>query len=68
MTNTSDRSYEPIEVAGLQRLARTAEADLDAFFSRNPHRGNWHSRIRLIAFAQGGAEHYLRRERGVRDC
>ncbi len=61
------RSYEPIDRADLERLGRVADADLARFVARNPSLDQWRGRVRVIALAQGAAEHYLRGERGVRD-
>jgi hypothetical protein len=60
------RSYEPLDTSDLARLGRAAHAELDAFFARNPHLAGWRDRVRIVALAQGGAEHYLRGRRGVR--
>jgi hypothetical protein len=38
--------------------------ELKAFFARNLHLAGW---VRIIALAQGGAEHYLRGRRGIWD-
>lgn len=62
-----DRSQATIDTADLRRLGRVADADLERFFARNPHRATWRDRVRIVALAEGSAEHYLRRERGVRD-
>lgn len=61
------RSYERLDKSDLARLGRAARAELEAFFVRNPHLAGWRERMRIIALAQGGAEHYLRGRRGVRD-
>ena len=61
------RSYQRLDTSDLARLGRAAHAELDAFFARNPHLAGWRDRVRIIALAQGGAEHYLRGRRGVRD-
>ena len=61
------RSYEPLEEADLERLGRVADAELEAFFSRNPRLLGWRERVRVIALSQGGADHYLRGRRGVWD-
>src|SRR6516165_3370706 len=61
------RSYERLDESDLARLGRTAEAELKAFFARNPHLAGWQHRVRIIALAQGGAEHYLRGRRGIWD-
>ena len=58
------RSYERLDTSDLARLGRAAPAELDAFFARNPHLAGWRDRVRIIALAQGGAEHYLRGRRG----
>lgn len=61
------RSYECLDEADLARLGRAAGAELKAFFSRNPRLAGWRDRLRIVALAQGGAEHYLRGRRGVWD-
>ncbi len=61
------RSLEPLGEADLSRLGRVADAELEAFFARNPRLVGWRDRVRIIALAQGGAEHYLRGRRGVWD-
>jgi hypothetical protein len=61
------RSYEPLDPADLERLGRAADAELKAFFGRNPHLVGWRQRVRVIALCQGGADHYLRGRRGVWD-
>jgi hypothetical protein len=61
------RSYERLDESDLARLGRAAEAELNAFFARNPHLAGWQDRLRIVALAQGGAEHYLRGRRGIWD-
>jgi len=61
------RSYEQLDTVDLERLGRVADAELDAFFARNPHLAGWRERVRVVALAQGAAEHYLRGQRGVWD-
>jgi hypothetical protein len=61
------RSYARLDKSDLARLGRAAQAELEAFLARNPHLAGWRDRVRIIALAQGGAEHYLRGHRGVRD-
>src|SRR5438046_8994239 len=51
------RSYERLDRSGVARLGRAAQAELEAFFARNPHLAGWRDRVRIIALAQGGAEH-----------
>jgi hypothetical protein len=61
------RSYAELTVEDLQRLGRAAEQDLDRFFERNAHRAALRDRVAATALAQGGAEHLLRRRRGIWD-
>jgi len=61
------RSYEPLTDDDLLRLGRVADADLECFFSRNPHLTEWRHRIAVVALAQGAAEHRLRGRRGIKD-
>jgi hypothetical protein len=61
------RSYEHIDDADLERLGRVVDADLEAFFARNPRLLGWRDRITAVALAQGAAEHRLRGERGIWD-
>lgn len=61
------RSYERLDESDLARLGRAAEAELNAFFCRNPRLAGWRDRLRIVALAQGGAEHYVRGRRGIRD-
>lgn len=61
------RSYERLDESDLARLGRAAGAEIKAFFDRNPHLASWRDRMRIIALAQGGAEHYLRGRRGIWD-
>jgi hypothetical protein len=61
------RSYERLDDSDLARLGRAAGAELAAFFARNTHLAGWQDRVRIIALAQGGAEHYLRGRRGIWD-
>jgi hypothetical protein len=61
------RCYERLDESDLARPGRAAEAELKAFFTRNPHLAGWQDRLRIVALAQGGAEHYLHGRRGIRD-
>lgn len=61
------RSYEQINDADLERLGRVADADLDAFFVRNPRLIGWRYWVAAVALAQGAAEHRLRGTRGIWD-
>jgi hypothetical protein len=67
MTKDPARSYEPVELSDLERLARIADVELDEFYQRNPRLEAWRSRVAAIALAQGGAEHYIRGKRGIWD-
>lgn len=61
------RSYARLDKSDLARLGRAGQAELEAFFGRNPHLAGWRDRVRIMALAQGGAEHYLRGRRRIRD-
>jgi hypothetical protein len=63
----AERSYERLDERDLARLGRAAEAELEAFFRSNSHLAGWRERLCIVALAQGGAEHYLRGRRGIRD-
>jgi hypothetical protein len=67
MDNDEARSHEPLDEADLARLGRAADAEIEAFFARNPHLTGWRGRVRVVALAQGAADHYLRGRRGVWD-
>jgi hypothetical protein len=67
VTRHPARSYEPIDDADLARLARLANAECDDFFTRNRHLESWRDQLRFAALGQGGAEHYVRGERGIWD-
>jgi hypothetical protein len=61
------RSYARLDEADLARLGHAADAELNAFFARKPRLAGWRDRVRIVALAQGGAEHYLRGRRGIWD-
>jgi hypothetical protein len=67
MLPDQSRSYECLDETDLARLGRVADAEINAFFARNPHLGGWRDRLRIVALAQGSAEHYLRGRRGIWD-
>jgi len=67
MLPDQSRSYERLDESDLARLGRAADAELKAFFARNPHLAGWRDRLRIVALAQGSAEHYLRGRRGIWD-
>ena len=66
MTKDPARSYEPVELSDLERLARIADVE-PTLFQRNPRLEPWRSRVTAIALAQGSAEHYIRGKRGIWD-
>lgn len=61
------RSFAEVDDDDLARLGRVAAADLESFFARNPRLNSWRDRVSVVALAQGGAEHRLRRTRGIWD-
>lgn len=61
------RSYEALNVDDLARLGRLGALEVDEFFARNPALDGWRSQQRFTALVQGGAEHYLRGQRGIWD-
>jgi hypothetical protein len=67
VTRDLARSYQPVDDVDLARLARLGEAECDSFFGRNPHLAHWRDQLRFVALAQGGAEHYVRGDRGIWD-
>jgi hypothetical protein len=66
-TQDSARSYERITDDDLRRLDRVAAHEVSTFFERNPTRAAWRQQQRFVALEQGGADHYIRGERGVWD-
>lgn len=67
MTYDPRRSYEAITLDDLARLSRLGFLEVDQFFARNRRLIAWQSQYRFAALVQGGAEHYLRRERDIWD-
>jgi hypothetical protein len=61
------RSYATVVKDDLERLGRCADADLNRFIARNRQHAQIHDRLLVIALAQGGAEHYVRGQRGIWD-
>ena len=63
-----DRSFERLELHHLRRLARIAINDLTDLFDRKPDLGYlYRDRLMVICLCQGGARHFLHRDRGVKD-
>jgi len=67
VTQDPARSYEPVTDEDLRRLERLAKHEVATFFERNPDRAAWQQQQRFVALAQGGADHYIRGERGIWD-
>ncbi len=64
----SERSFEPLAAADLKRLAELALNDLERLFTRRPDTGDlYRDRLLMLCLCQGGAEHFVRRKRGVKD-
>lgn len=61
------RSYEPVTDDDLRRLERLAALEVATFFERNSVRAAWQQQQRFVALAQGGADHYIRGQRGIWD-
>jgi hypothetical protein len=61
------RSYEALTVDDLARLGRLGALEVDEFFARNRRLTAWRGKLRFTALVQGGAEHYLRCQRGIWD-
>jgi hypothetical protein len=60
------RSFERITVADLKRLAKLANADLHDLFHRTPS-SVYSGHCFLMCLCQGGAQHFVHRDRGVHD-
>jgi hypothetical protein len=68
MSQSSNRSYEGIAEADLERLAQLALSDIHGLFARNADLSRcYRSRLMLICLCQGAAGHYVHRDRGVHD-
>lgn len=64
----SARSYEPITLKDLERLAAAARADTHDRFLRKPRwRELYQDRLLAVALCQGAALHYLRGDNGIKD-
>jgi hypothetical protein len=62
------RSFERITIPDLQRLARIAVEDREAFFANDSSWGElYKDRVLAIALCQGAAAHYVYGECGVND-
>ena len=64
----SERSFEPLTHADLQRLAELAIDDLRQLFTRRADTGElYRERLLMLCLCQGGAEHFVRHRHGVKD-
>lgn len=64
----SERSFEPLAAADLQRLADLAIDDMQQLFARRPDTGElYRDRLLMLCLCQGGAEHFVRHKHGVKD-
>jgi len=67
-SHLSERSIEPLTAADLQRLAELAIDDLRQLFVRRPETGElYRDRLLMLCLCQGGAEHFVRHQHGVKD-
>lgn len=67
-SSISERSFEPLMVADLHRLSALALSDLHDLYARRPETGELYSdRLLMICLCQGGAEHFVRQRRGIKD-
>ncbi len=62
-----DRSLAPIDGDDLERLARIARSDREAFFGRNPRYRVLADRVIGVVLCQGAALHFLDGRNGVKD-
>jgi hypothetical protein len=63
----TERSYDPITRAALDRLALLCREAMDAFFARNPRWTAYRARLLCTVLAQGAALHFLDGKNGVKD-
>jgi hypothetical protein len=63
----SERSFEAIDRADLDRLAGIARADLEARLERRPQWAIYRDRILCVALVQGAALHYVDGRNGIKD-
>lgn len=62
------RSFEPFALTDLKRLADIAYSWLEDVFSRRPDTcGRYKDRLLMIALCQGGAQHFIDSQHGVKD-
>lgn len=64
----TERSFELFQADDLRRLSEIALEDLGALFEKRPETGRlYQDRLLMLCLCQGGAEHFVRREYGVKD-
>jgi hypothetical protein len=64
----SPRSYAQIDGADLRRLSEAALKDLSGLFARRAQTGErYRERLLMLCLCQGGAEHFVRHNHGVKD-
>ena len=64
----TERSFETLESSDLRRLSKLAVGDLADLFERRPVTGGlYRERLLMLCLCQGGAEHFVRQEHGVKD-
>lgn len=63
----AERSFAPLTLDHLGRLAVIAADELDDRFRRNPQWAGYADRVLGVMLAQGGALHYLDGQTGVKD-
>jgi ribonuclease HI len=63
----TERSFEPLTIADLARLADFAQLDRADRFRRRPQWAPYRDRILLVALCQGAASHFVDGRNGVKD-
>ena len=67
-SSISERSFDQLTAADLHRLSVLALADLHDLFARRPETGElYRDRLLMVCLCQGGAEHFVRQRRGIKD-
>jgi hypothetical protein len=66
-TEVSERSFAPVTLGHLSRLADLARTDCEERFARKPRWEVYRDRVLLVALCQGAARHYLDGRHGVKD-
>lgn len=67
-SHAAERSFTPILTADLERLVHLALEDLEDLFGRRPETGSlYRNRLLMLCLCQGGAEHFVRGQRGIKD-